>query len=226
MKDIYNNFDANNEYPCSKNTKSKGFTLLMFTIINSNEDEVKKILESNLECINDKNDKGWTALMIASRNTKLYGENIVKILIDSGANLDIQNNDGWTALMIASRYPNEDSTENTVQILIDAGANLDIQNNYGWTTLMLAAKYSTENTVKMLIDSGAKVNDINILSSSLKEYYRDKKEQQMIQTMQNMINNSLKKFKKDFKKELFEELYAPNEFGYQMAKNHFDQNKN
>jgi ankyrin repeat protein len=120
--------------------------------------------------------------------------------------------------MFASKY----SKENTVKLLIDAGANLDIQNNDGWTALMFASRYSTENTCKILIDSGAKVNDINILSNSLKEYYRDKKEQLMIQTMQNMINNSLK----NFKKELFEELYAPNEFGYQMAKNHFDQNKN
>lgn len=89
-------------------------------------------------------------------------EDIVKMLIDAGADLNIQTRDGWTALMLSAERSKKTSTENTVKMLIDAGANLNIQNRDGLTSLMGSSKNSnttsTENTVKMLIDAGAELN--------------------------------------------------------------------
>ncbi len=104
---------------------------------------------------------GITLLIYASvYSKKLNLENIVKLLIEAGANLNLQEKNGWTALMSASRNSTK-STENTVKMLIDAGCDLNLQDNDGWTALMLASRYSTkstENTVKMLIDAGANLD--------------------------------------------------------------------
>ena len=121
------------------------------------------------DVINQVNIKGDTALIIAARNSdkinsrrNTYGDDIVKMLIAAGADLDIQDKDETTALMLAADYSNYTSTENTVKILIEAGANLDIQDVDGKTALMLAAENSnstsTENTVKILIEAGANLD--------------------------------------------------------------------
>jgi ankyrin repeat protein len=134
--------------------------------------EYIKNLSKNItttDVFNQVNNEGNTALMIAARNSAkinnredAYGEYIVKMLIDAGANLDIQNKYGSTALIFAADNSNHTSTENTVKMLIDAGANLDIQDENGSTALIFAVDNigdtSTENTVKMLIDSGANLD--------------------------------------------------------------------
>jgi len=166
--DIYQEPDPNIEYKCSDNTISKGFTLLMKWVMLTKEhpelhDKIKEYIRDHPKEINKQNEKGLTALMMASRNSKTEStENTVKMLIEAKANVDLQEKDGWTALMMASRYSNGDSTENTVKMLIEAKANVDLQNNDGWTALMMACGYSngdsTENTVKMLIEAKANID--------------------------------------------------------------------
>jgi ankyrin repeat protein len=63
-----------------------------------------------------------------------YGDDkslqIVRALIEAGADLDIQSNDGWTALAIAAA----NGCVNNLKVLIEAGADLD-----------RAIKWATEN---------------------------------------------------------------------------------
>jgi len=78
-----------------------------------------------------------------------YVDNLAKLLIEAGADIDAQGTYGWTALMCAlNRYPFN------LKRLLDAGANADIQNTYGWTALMLA---DTRNA-RLLLDTGADVS--------------------------------------------------------------------
>jgi ankyrin repeat protein len=76
---------------------------------------------------------------------------IVRRLIEKGANLNIQNEEGETALIIASGNGYTD----IVRLLIEAGATLDIQDKDGDTALMLAS--STE-IVRLLIEAGINLN--------------------------------------------------------------------
>ena len=100
-------------------------------------------------------------VVIYSRNRDPQ-HNLLKILIEVGANLDLQNKYKWTALMYAAEKSNKCSSVETLKILIKAGASLDLQNKDGWTALMLAARYSNKcssvETVKILIAADANLN--------------------------------------------------------------------
>jgi len=65
-----------------------------------------KVIDLNFQNVN-----GWTALMMAARNSAKDGmEDIVKYLIDVGANVDLQNVNGWMpieeilALLVAKDF--------------------------------------------------------------------------------------------------------------------------
>lgn len=82
-------------------------------------DKIKELISNNANEINSQTDNGCTALMIAVRHSGKHStEETVKLLIESGANLDLHNNNGWTALMLAAESSNTDSTEETVRLLI------------------------------------------------------------------------------------------------------------
>ena len=81
------------EYICSPRVMATNFTPLMIDVISG------KINSENLVNINAKNSKGWTALIIACRNSNTFASNeIVEILLKNGADLNLQDEDGWTPL--------------------------------------------------------------------------------------------------------------------------------
>ena len=160
--------DPNIEYACSPVTNSTGFTKLMMLVMSArkNPDSLEcigKLIKKGKTIIDIKNTKGWTALMMAARNSNLDSNiETVKLLIAAGANVNLQHNDGWSALMLAARYSNIDSNIETVKLLIEAGANINLQENNGWSALMMAAGNSNTDsnieTVKLLIQAGANIN--------------------------------------------------------------------
>ena len=76
-----------------------------------------------------------TALMIASE----YGHTeIVRLLLDRGADINSQDNSGDTALIKKSAHGKGDMAE----FLLDIGADPNIENIKGDTALMNAARYS------------------------------------------------------------------------------------
>ena len=77
----------------------------------------------------------------------------IKLLIDSGANIETKSIFDCTALTHACRY----GYTETVKLLIDSGANLEAKNNDGWTALMYACWYGHTETAKLLIKSGANI---------------------------------------------------------------------
>ena len=56
---------------------------------NGDENTVRSLLLTSQVNINDKNEYGYTALMIAARNNK---ESIFSLLIDKGADINMKNN--------------------------------------------------------------------------------------------------------------------------------------
>ena len=159
--------NKNFKYELTKNTKSKNLNSLQILIFSSNEESVKEFLKNNIiffkDEINYQNEKGWTALMMACRNSNNYSNNeIVKLLLENGADPNLKDYNGWTSLMSACRYSNTDSNIETVKLLLENGADPNLKNNNEWTALMLACRNSNTDsnteTVKLLLENGADPN--------------------------------------------------------------------
>ncbi len=87
-------------------------------------------------------------LMFAADNNY---EDIVKLLLDNGANPNLQNNDGITALMITIAHGNQD----IAKLLLDNGANPNIYSDNNDTALTIAIRFNHEPIVKLLLENGA-----------------------------------------------------------------------
>lgn len=134
---------------------------LMYLIINPDHLEVNDQLLSEYilnhkEELDIQNSNGATALIIACLESK---ENIVKMLINAGCNINLQDKYGNTALIYKSYFT--DDNENIFKLLINAGADLNIQNGRHTTALMMALFKYKENIAKILIDAGCKLNLFN-----------------------------------------------------------------
>ena len=87
-------YDSTKRYPSSENSSSKGFTKLMFMIINSFPiNRIEEYIIQHPEEMNKQNNRGWTALMIAARNSNklLDGEKIVNLLLGKKADINLQS---------------------------------------------------------------------------------------------------------------------------------------
>jgi ankyrin repeat protein len=92
----------------------------------------------------------WTALMWALMHNKKL--EVIKALIEGGADVNIENSNGTTALICAQRRDSK-----IISALIQAGANL---NNWrelqtGRTVLMIFASHCSPEILTLLLDSGA-----------------------------------------------------------------------
>jgi len=123
----------------------------------SNKNEVKRLLNEPYIDANIKGEYGKTPLILAIENSSPDGgveellqrfrvTEIVKMLLDKGANPDIQDKWGNTALMWAAVKNNPE----TVQLLLDAGANPDIQDNDGWTALYFVKRLGYIGIIEIL----------------------------------------------------------------------------
>ncbi len=91
---------------------------------------------------------GSTALAMAARGGHYY---LIKLLLNSGANVNLANKRGMTPLMWATMYGN--SSE--VDLILEFGPTLDLKTHQGVTATMHAAKRGRYNALSMLLDAGA-----------------------------------------------------------------------
>ena len=151
----YQSMDKTKRYDIANDWAVTGHTTLILAVLENDKECVEYILKLNNHAVNDIS----IALMVAILKSSKLDHGIIRLLINSGSNLNFKGHDGWTSLMMATRYSNRGSTEEAVEILINSGANLNLKNKEGQTALNLAVKHSntdsTQRTVEMLINGGA-----------------------------------------------------------------------
>jgi len=87
--------------------------------------------------------KGYTALTVASRYDYL---DIVKFLVERGADVNAKSDVGQTALIEASEWGRLD----VVKLLVERGANIMAKDDDGWTALSIASRIGCLDIVKLL----------------------------------------------------------------------------
>ena len=115
-----------------------------------------KYLLSKYNCVNERNDYGYTALSeflffynLTNRNIK-----ILELLLDNGANLQIKYSDNRSILHVFNdRYFLNKKSEmyKIFEILLNYGTDINSQDDKGNTILMDAISYFQEGIVKFLL---------------------------------------------------------------------------
>lgn len=123
-------------------------TALFEAVENGNAAQVAELLRNKNIDINSASDdeerQKYTVLMTSSF---LGHENIVKLLLEAGADLNLQNEDGWTALMLAA----SENRANIVERLLIAGADQKIRSlRYRRTARDIAVKRNNQNIIELL----------------------------------------------------------------------------
>lgn len=163
-----------NPLEVDKSTSFLGHTPLSLIAKNANDpyffetpeiaEQTAKILikyNSNLNHRTYDRDLGQTIIMIciSSKTT-----NILKILLDAGADVNSRYDNSDTILHKLLVFPTEGKyTFDIMKMILDAKADPNIQSDYGGTTLMLAARNSKcseygNDIVRMLLDAKADPN--------------------------------------------------------------------
>ncbi|OQR87402.1 hypothetical protein ACHHYP_08891 [Achlya hypogyna] len=82
---------------------------------------------------------------------------IIKLLLDAGANVNRLQKDGSTPLVLAARHGHDDA----VALLLEAGADFSCVDSDGNTALHCAVSYGHEGVVRQLINAGASLQQQN-----------------------------------------------------------------
>src|SRR5205085_73496 len=105
------------------------FTKLMRYVMMTNANpelltDISSMIKNNPKLLNEKNHAGWTALMLACRNSNTQSSvQTVKLLINAKADLNLKTNKEWTALMMAFDNLETSHLEKTIELLIDVKIN-------------------------------------------------------------------------------------------------------
>jgi hypothetical protein len=101
-------------------------------VLTENVDAVRQHLAAGTN-VNEKDPFGGSSPLISAA---LFGKtDMVKLLVESGADLNFKNNDGSTPLHVAAFFCRPE----IVKILLDKGADKSITNNYGATAYQSVA---------------------------------------------------------------------------------------
>lgn len=126
-----------------------GASALYAAAVSDHTDIVRLLLKSGAK------PNGLSQASAPLLSTHHCGPEILKLLIDAGANIEVRSNQGWTPLFECAA---NGKTEN-VRILLAKKANPNIVDPKGDTPLHWAA--GNVQIVKMLVRAGAKVNCAN-----------------------------------------------------------------
>jgi len=136
-------------HKCSRYVKSRGFDYIHKIVMKTKKypiaiDILKEYLDIFPKKINRQNDRGWTALHLACKNskTKSTEETVEFLLSYSYINVNLQNDNGFTPLHLACElYNSSDTTERTVKLLIKHPTiDVNLKNYCGETPLHLTCK--------------------------------------------------------------------------------------
>jgi len=112
-------------------------SLLHYSVWKGEYNIVNYLLENNVD-INYQCSKGYTALMIATKNSDMR---MVNILVANGANINLKDKQGMTALLIACL----NGRFNLVQYLTDSGGDINVITKYKENMLLIAYQLAIGN---------------------------------------------------------------------------------
>lgn len=137
-------------------TDARKRTSLVVALQNNNLNVANAILESHEQLdVNIISAEGKTALTIA---VSIGDINIIKELVNRGADINFQNLEGVSILRLAVMGGKHD----VVEFLLQNGADVNnVSSVDGDTALHCAAEYDNANIVNLLLDNGAKINTTN-----------------------------------------------------------------
>ncbi|OLQ11117.1 Kinase D-interacting substrate of 220 kDa [Symbiodinium microadriaticum] len=123
--------------------------------------EVEALLQLPMDPDVVLNEYGHTPLMQASGNGHVE---IVRLLLEAGAQKDALDCDGTTALIWAAH----DGRDSVVEVLLEAGVQKDIRENIGWTALMcyleiLSRTFSGKTALMLAADENADAEVVRLL---------------------------------------------------------------
>ena len=124
-------------------------------IRNGNILRLKELIRADKQIVNEKFKANQTPLMEA---IIFKQEEIAKLLVENGADVNAQDDKGWSALHFAA----QSYLPNTIKLLITKKADIDPQDAWGNTPL-LRAIYNSNNgeTIRLLLEAGADRNKKN-----------------------------------------------------------------
>jgi len=141
---IKNNIDINQSFADGVNGLMLAFNYMLDDEKSPYDQEIIELLIDVGIDIHKETNKGFTALMIASKDKK--AQDTIEILINNGANLDYKNKDGLTALICAVKEKNYVMTK----FLIERGANPESLTKDGITPLMIACWQNDKEIIELL----------------------------------------------------------------------------
>jgi len=121
---------------------------------------VKAIIKRDPEAVNRTNRYNRTALLSVLRYGGSQEETleIVKVLVQNGADVNAVDDEGNTSLMSAASGNNKENTLEIVKFLVQNGADVNAIDKMGFTPLIHAADGNNPAVVKLLLDKNADVN--------------------------------------------------------------------
>jgi ankyrin repeat protein len=141
-------------------------TELKFSVIRNDIAAVKKLLRRGAD-IDEPDEVGNTPLMLATEGCQME---MIRLLIDEGADFSKKNRYGYNLLMQAAQKG--DSHMEVAQLLLDKSADIN-EDSHAVTALMLAACGGHNGMVRLLVDNGASLDKKNKLGFTALGYARN-----------------------------------------------------
>lgn len=199
-----------------------GVTSLMSAVNNNDEEGVKFYIRGGDSIVNKKNSGGASSLHIATRNGYF---NIVKILVENGANVNEEDNEGWTPIMRSALL----GDYKTMEYLINNNADLSKSNNFNETVIIHSSASDCNKCLEIIFANKSLQDKMNymFLKDQLEESYEisrvheNKQAQNLIVAYQNEIANI-----KQVKESNLENTLEPKNEGQLSSDSSVDDNKN
>ena len=143
-----------------------GRTALMYTLEMCRTESVKFLTEQmSVPALNQVNNDGKTALVMAALFSQDDHGLSVKRLVEAGADVNLQDRYGRTALMLAVERPSYlksmKNDTSRVQSLIEDRADLSLQDNSGRNALMIAIEGNHSIAILKLLTDNMSLSNIN-----------------------------------------------------------------
>ena len=143
-------------YGADVNARDNGGLTPLDLAISKLEEPAAQLLTNHGAIIgsNPRNEKGQTALHLASQRGRLDFMELLLNPVNRDAIVDIPDNDGFTPLHLAISKVEREAAD----LLLKHRANIDLRNNKGQTALHLALQNDGLDILQFLLTNGADVN--------------------------------------------------------------------